>query len=95
VLNAFEDLVEVLHSADEDEGHECNLLWRSLHHRGQSAEPYEEAGIKFHAMQLFCAIVSMDMRLHVFLVLNKCFRRPDPQVYPLSEANAFKLSHYA
>lgn len=67
VLNAFEDLVEVLHSADEDEGHECNLLWRSLHHRGQSAEPYEEAGIKFHAMQLFCAIVSMDMRLHVFL----------------------------
>ncbi len=96
MLSAFEDLVEILHSAHEDEGHECNLLWKSLHRRGRSAaEPSQEAGVRFHAMLLFCAVVSMDMRLHILLVLNKCLRQPDPQVYLISEANAFKLSHYA
>jgi len=51
--------------------------------------------ISFHAMLLFCAVVPVDMRLQVSLVLDDCFRQADPQVYLNSETNACKLSQYA
>ena len=97
VLNAFEDLVEVLQAAHKDKRHgSSDLLWKSLQRMGQhAAGPYQEADISFHAMLLFCAVVPVDMRLQVSLVLDDCFRQADPQVYLNSETNACKLSQYA
>ena len=97
MLNAFEDLVEVLQASHRDKRHGSrNLLWKALQQMGQhAAGPYQEADISFHAMLLFCAVVPVDMRLQVSLVLDDCFRQADPQVYLNSETNACKLSQYA
>ncbi len=64
MLNAFEDLVEVLQASHRDKRHGSrNLLWKALQQMGQhAAGPYQEADISFHAMLLFCAVVPVDMR---------------------------------
>ncbi len=83
MLNAFEDLVEVLQASHRDQRHgSSNLLWKALQQMGQhAAGPSQEADISFHAMLLFCAVVPVDIWLQVSLVLDDCFAQADTQVY--------------